>query len=76
MDVTYHDAGDNATALDRRTFVVGGFVHSELANNGLRLNPPIPSRDWGDKTGWSRLSFDGSRWVRPRPRPPSTPRRV
>ena len=31
---------------DERHFVLGGFIEEVLTGNGLKLDPPIPSRDW------------------------------
>ena len=40
-----------ADGKDSRHFVLGGAITERPANNGLRLDPPLPSRDWDDKTG-------------------------
>ena len=43
VTVTY-EAG-----MDERSFVLGGFIEEVLSGNGLKLDPPIPSRDWNGK---------------------------
>ena len=45
MEVTYEDG------RDLRSFVLGGFIDSRPGSRGLKLDPPIPSRDWADKDG-------------------------
>ena len=45
VTVTYADGRDT------RNFHLGGFIDAVLANNGLKLDPPIPSRDWESRNG-------------------------
>ena len=45
VTVTYEDGRDT------RSFHLGGFIEAALTNNGLKLDPPIPSRDWGSRNG-------------------------
>ena len=45
VTVTYEDGRDT------RSFHLGGFIDAVLANNGLKLDPPIPSRDWESRNG-------------------------
>ena len=34
---------------DERNFVLGGFIEEVLTGNGLKLDPPIPARDWASR---------------------------
>ena len=43
MEVTYGDG------RDFRSFVLGGFTDGTLGTHGLRLDPPIPARDWDSR---------------------------
>ena len=45
VTVTYEDDRDT------REFVMGGFLDQAVGDRGLRLVPPIPSRDWDSKDG-------------------------
>ena len=44
VKVTYADGRDG------RSFVLGGFITERTANS-LKLDPPLPGRDWNDKDG-------------------------
>ena len=37
--------------VDTREFVLGGFIEEYLTSNRLKLDPPLPDRDWDDKDG-------------------------
>ena len=43
--VTYEDG------VDSRSFVLGGFIDSRLGQRGLKLDPPLPNRDWDSRDG-------------------------
>ena len=43
--VTYEDR------VDSRSFVLGGFIDSRLGLRGLKLDPPLPNRDWDSRDG-------------------------
>ena len=45
VDVTYEDDVDN------RSFVLGGFIVDRPGSRGLKLDPPLPSRDWDTRDG-------------------------
>ena len=45
VDVEYQDG------RDRREFVLGGFIDSRPGDRTLKLDPPIPTRDWDNKDG-------------------------
>ena len=45
MRVTYEDGRDT------REFVLGGFIVSRPTGNRLKLDPPLPSRDWEARDG-------------------------
>ena len=45
VEVEYEDGRDT------RAFVLGGFVDSRPGSRGLKLVPPLPSRDWDDRNG-------------------------
>lgn len=45
MEARYQDGSDT------RRFVLGGFVVERAANNVLKLDPPLPSRDWLSRSG-------------------------
>ena len=40
VEVEYRDG------RDARSFVLGGYIDSRPGNRGLKLDPPLPSRDW------------------------------
>lgn len=42
-----------ADGKDTRRFAVGGFIDERAASNVLKLDPPIPSRDWQSRAGES-----------------------
>ena len=44
VEVTYEDG------RDMRSFVLGGFVNDRPGSRGLKLDPPLPSRDWESRT--------------------------
>ena len=74
VQVAYRDG------LDTRSFVWGGFVDSRLGDRGLRLDPPLPSRDWNSRGGqeitfeFRRLRSQAVAVVPPRlTDPPGTP---
>ena len=43
VNVAYEDG------RDARSFVLGGFIDSRPGNRGLKLDPPLPARDWGSR---------------------------
>ena len=45
VKVTYEDGRDT------RFFTLGGFIAEVLADNGLRIDPPLPGRDWDSRDG-------------------------
>ena len=45
VEVTYEDETDS------RSFVLGGFIDSRLGQRGLKLDPPLPGRDWDTLSG-------------------------
>ena len=45
VEVTYEDGKDS------REFVLGGFIAERQAGNRLKLDPPIPSRDFQERSG-------------------------
>ena len=51
VTVTYED-GRNT-----RQFILGGFIEDRPGGRGLKLEPPIPSRDWDDWDG-EDIAFD------------------
>ena len=51
VTVTYEDGRDT------RRFIVGGFISDRPGSRGLKLDPPLPSRDWDSKDG-EDIAFD------------------
>ena len=49
--VTYESGADS------RSFVFGGFIDSTPGNRGLKLDPPLPSREWDGKDG-EEIAFE------------------
>ena len=45
IEVEYSDG------VDTRSFVLGGFISDRPGSRGLKLDPPIPSRDWNSRNG-------------------------
>ena len=45
VEVEYEDGRDS------RSFVLGGFIEDRPGSRGLKLAPPLPSRDWDDNDG-------------------------
>ena len=43
VEVIYEDGRDS------REFVLGGFIDSRPGTRGLKLDPPLPSRDWASR---------------------------
>ena len=56
VDVKYE--GD----VDDRSFVLGGFVDSYPGTRGLKIAPPLPSRDWASRSG-QEVAFQFRRHV-------------
>ena len=63
LTVNYANAQATPMPEDRRRFVLAGFMQEE-DYNGLRLDPPIPGRDWNQREGWT-ATLDFSRHAPP-----------
>ena len=58
---------DDCLRRDTRSFVLGGFIDSTPGSRGLKLDPPLPSRDWDSKDG-EEVAFE---FRRHRAQPPA-----
>ena len=59
------------SGADTREFVLGGFVDSRPDAHTLKLEPPLPSRDWDSKVG-QEVAFEFRRLSTAAPPAPST----
>ena len=56
VEVMYEDE------RDARTFVLGGFITGRPGSRGLKMDPPLPSRDWEARDG-EEVAFEFRRHV-------------